>query len=274
MYPGYSPADHEYGKAAEEYGKIAAEARQKGISISHPDIEYEIGQAKGVKRKSLNGMRATAGKTEQSGNGSGSASEGPSKKQKINGHSASEPHFTRANHPTTTAPSDPVPEDFNPYFVIDTNPTPVNIPGLATQPQSKRSPTPTAVESKKPKKSKKKHDGALPAGTDFEDIDGEVDAKMKEKEEKRRRKEEKKRKRESAGEKEAVVVLETAAVDAETGKPKKKKQKKGGEEDVAVAGGSTKRGGEEGEGSAKKKNEEGQEEGYEHGGSLGCCDEK
>ena len=86
MYPGYSPADHEYGKAAEEYGKAAAEARARGIELKHPEAEYEIGQAKGVKRKTLAGIReaqAAKGKGSGSGSGSGtnSGSEGPLKQE-------------------------------------------------------------------------------------------------------------------------------------------------------------------------------------------------
>lgn len=72
MYPGYSPADHQYGKAAEEYGRAAAEAKAKGMEIKHTEVDYEIGQAKGVKRRTLAGIRAAkAARDGGSGSGAG-----------------------------------------------------------------------------------------------------------------------------------------------------------------------------------------------------------
>ncbi|CAD6589992.1 MAG: hypothetical protein ASARMPRED_004509 [Alectoria sarmentosa] len=241
MYPGYSPADHEYGKAAEEYGKAAAEARAKGIELKHPDAEYEIGQAKGVKRKMLAGIReaqAGKGKASGSGNGSGtgSGSEGPEKEKK------KEPAATNGQASTEKV-QEATPEGENPYFIIDTNPTPVNLPGISFQPLKRSASPPEAVEAKIHKKAKKTHDGEMPIGEEAEgiqteDISDQVDARMKEKEEKRKMKEEKKRKREPEAES-AVVAEEPqataepsiAVAEVETPKKKKKKKAKNAEED-------------------------------------------
>ena len=230
MYPGYSPADHEYGKAAEEYGKAAAEAMAKGIDVKHPDIEYQIGQAKGSKKRTLAAMQAARDSGSGSGTGSGSDVLG----------SASKKNEAATNGDTTGAKAGKAsPETGNPYFVIDTKPTPVELPDPAIQSKERSaSPPPEPVDGKEHKRLKKRHDGDLPKteptdGVRFEDISEEVDARMKEKEEKRKRKEEKKRKRESGGEPvpSSVAAPETAngatACGASVGddKPKKKKKK-------------------------------------------------
>ncbi|KAL9100921.1 MAG: hypothetical protein Q9163_003757 [Psora crenata] len=112
------------------------------------------------------------------------------------------------------------------YFVIDTQPMKVDIPSVQ---RPKRDTTPpNSTETKRHKKAKRMHEGNLPAGEGFEDISGEVDAKLREKEEKRKRKEEKKRKRESE------ITQDTTATGpavspTETHKPKKKKHKHGAE---------------------------------------------
>lgn len=246
MYPGYSPADHEYGKAAEEYGRAAAKAKAMGIDITHPDVEYQIGQAKGIKRKTLAGIReAKAAREAASGSGSGSDGAG--------GNGGATP--TAASKQANTKPEqeatplqEATPEDEQPAFFIDTNPTPVNIPGFSNQPKKRSASPPEPVAGKKHKKVKKSHDGELPKGEDpqvveFEDISGEVDARMKEREEKRRRKEEKKRKRLSEGETAAISEAPDTAGAIE--KPKKKKSKKSGDESLADRTMSKKRAGED-----------------------------
>lgn len=237
MYPGYSPADHEYGKAAEEYGKAAAEARARGEKVDFDDVEYEIGQAKGIKRRTLAGIReakaAREAKGKGSGSGTGSGSDSPI--------GPSPPKLAATNGaPASAKVENEASEGDNPYFVIDTKPTPVNFSGTSHQ-TTKRSvsPPPEPIEGKKHKKSKKKHEGELLKGEDgdkveFEDISEEVDARMKEKEEKRKRKEEKKRKRESAGEPASTArVVEFADVVVEVEKPKKKKTKYTSDETLA-----------------------------------------
>ena len=249
MYPGYSPADHEYGKAAEEFGRVAADARAKGVEIKHPEVEYEIGQAKGVKRRTLAAMRkVSAAKGQASGSGSGSGSEGPT--AQVPNEKATFQEKAEDDKAKTSTP-----EGDNPFFIIDTNPTPVNLPGITNQPV-KRSASPSgSPETKKQKKAKQHHDGELPTSegavkVEFEDISGEVDARMKEKEEKRRLKEEerreerrklkeeRKRKRESEGQqtegaKAHGTSSDTPAAALEVETPKKKKAKKSNEEELA-----------------------------------------
>lgn len=266
MYPGYSPADHEYGKAAEEYGRAAAEARKQGIDISHPDVEYEIGQAKGIKRRTLAGMReAQAAKGQGSGSGSGSASEGPAK-------TTPKEHAIPNGNATKEKPQEATPQGDNPYFVIDTKPTPVNLPGMPNQPTKRSISPPPSASSKKHKKAKKRHDGELPKGeetekVELEDISEEVDARLKDKEEKRKRKEEKKRKRESNDSTSAVEASGTNAEDpamaVEVEKPKKKKAKKSTDEALAYRSITKKRAGENNEeaeyaeGKTRKKRKKG-----------------
>lgn len=249
MYPGYSPADHEYGKAAEDFGRVAAEARAKGVEIKHPEVEYEIGQAKGIKRRTLAAMRKqSAAKGQASGSGSGSGSEGPTT-QVPNENATSQ---EKAKDEKAKAPT---PEGDNPFFIIDTKPTPVDLPGITNRPV-KRSASPSgSPETKKKKKAKKHHEGELPRSEgavkiEFEDISGEVDTRMKEKEEKRKSKEEKKRKRESEGDQTEVAEAhatssDTPAAGVEVETPRKKKAKKSNEEELADRNVANKRSGEE-----------------------------
>lgn len=274
MYPGYSPADHEYGKAAEEYGKAAAEARAKGIELKHPDAEYELGQAKGVKRKIVAGIRE--GQTAKgnsndigSGSGIGSGSEGPIEAEpKESATTNGQANMEKVQEATA--------EGDNPYFVIDTKPTPVNVTGMSFQPLERSASLPEAVEAKKHKKAKKKHDGDMPTGEDAQvvktdDISDEVNARMKEKQEKRKMKEEKKRKRRPEGELAAAaedpqLAAEISAAAAEEESPKKKKKaKKTEEEPLPDQTASKKRPGEDdgeaedGEGKKKKKRKKSKE---------------
>ena len=267
MYPGYSPADHEYGKAAEEYGKAAAEARAKGIDLKHPEAEYVVGQAKGAKRKTLaeiGGPQAAKGRTSGSGSGSGtgSGSEGSFNPK-------SEGDAITNGQATTDKVQESIPEGDNPYFIVDTKPTPVNIPEISSQLPKRSASPPEAVEVKKHKKAKKKHDGEMPKGGDpqevkTEDISEQVEARMKEKEQKRRLKEEKKRKRASEGEHDATAAepqatAEPSTVAVEPERPKKKKIKKSGEEPLADRTVSKKRRREgEGEGEGEAESGEGE----------------
>lgn len=270
MYPGYSPADHEYGKAAEDYGRVAAEAKAKGIDIKHPDIEYEIGQAKGAKRIILAGVRAKeAAVGEGSGSGSGSGSDvpnlqrstdGAAKQAATNGEATTNAQANQAEKPKATREAA---EEDMPNFIIDTNPTPVNIPGSSTRPHKRSATPPEPVEAKKHKKAKMKHDSEFPSASEepkmeFQDISREVAARMKEKEEKKKRKTEKKRKREP--EAELAAATNGSAATTETGKAKKKKKSKHSDGmGLADRPASKKRageddeGGEDGEGRKKKK---------------------
>ncbi|KAL8714051.1 MAG: hypothetical protein Q9225_006654 [Loekoesia sp. 1 TL-2023] len=209
MYPGYSPGHFEYGKAAEEFGRYASEARKKGIEVKPEGMDYKLGQSKGLAHMNLAQIRAA--NAEKTDAGSGSENEPQAAKGK-------------ENHET---------EDQ--MFFMDSNPTPVNVVS-AVNSSVKRKATPEPVEANIPKRQKKKHsdqsagvDGVdrtvdEPVRVEFEDISGEVDARLKEKEERRKRKqqikEEKKRKRESEG---SSAVIAEASSTVDLSKPKKKK---------------------------------------------------
>ena len=258
MYPGYSPADHEYGKAAEEYGKAVAEAKRRGVEIpKHPDIDYQIGQGKGVKRKSLAQLRELKQGSELKRGSSGSEGEGPARKHKVNGDSSSS-HMKNEGSSSQTVGAEA--EDENPVFVIDTKPTPVSIPHHLSS-QSKRDREERDTAGLKPKKSKTKHSGDLLSADknadETEDISAEVEARMKAKEEKRKLKEEKKRKRESEKSEVAATTepANVATMEIEE-KPKKKKNKVKHSEDgegKSEQKVEKKRAGDEDEGEGEKK---------------------
>ncbi len=232
MYPGYSPADHIYGKAAEEYGKAAAAARAQGINSKPAGIDYETGQDKGVKREKLAHIRvAQAAKEGECGSGTGSSSDGVATKATTN---------SQMSH---NEPAETDVKGDKPVFFVDTKPTPVNLPGVPHRPSKRESLPPEPVEAKKAKKQKQKHIGDLPANVEFEDISLEVDARMKEKEEKRKTKE-KKRKRDTEG---SSLVAEEASAVADVEKPRKKKAKKADGDVPADEVDSKKRQGENGE---------------------------
>lgn len=300
MYPGYSPADHEYGKAAEEYGAFAAAARAQGVDVKHPDLEYELGQARGIKRKTSEENRESTN-VKHGGPGSRGAGEAP-------GGPEPKPMTPYALHLKNQAKGKNITDETatnggNPYFVIDVDPTPVNLTGLPTQspkrsaspehleqekskakkkhkgnlPQTtdhplefedvsspKRSASPEPPEQEKSKKAKKKHEGNLPQATDhrveFEDISQEVDARLKEKEAKRKRKEEKKRKREPA---DSTTAPAESSAAAEVEKPKKKSRKSEGTVLVDRSPSKKRHNAEDGEGqedSKKKKRKKSKEQ--------------
>lgn len=198
MYPGYSPKDVEYGKAAEEFGKQWSEAKKQGIEFSTgPDgPEYEFAQSKQAKKRRLaelqQGESRAPGKVEAS----------------------------LANGNTVTASSENAGGD--PLFFVDTNPTPVASKGFTKAETVAAAPAEPVIE--------------------YENIDAEVDARLKAKEEAKKGKKDKKRKRESAASAETEVIEESvdaavATADAaEIEKPKKKmsKSKKDKSDDAAA----------------------------------------
>ena len=261
MYPGYSPADHEYGKAASEYGKAAARARAHGIEIEHGDMEYTIGQAKGTKRKALAETRNA--KTENQ------ELEPVAESTKITGAFRPRPLVSEVKSSSGKL-EDAALGGENPHFVIDTEPTPVNLPGISHKPSKRdQPPSQEGTANPKHKKAKKNHEGPLPEGdaTDavqFEDITGEVEARLKEKDEKLKRKEKKKRKRESEGEPavSSITVDKTEGTSEVSEKPKKKKSKHedreslGDEKVSKEQSGEDKTVSEDGEGKKKKRSVE------------------
>jgi hypothetical protein len=230
MYPGYSPANHEYGKAAEKYGNKAAAAREQGIDIKPVYLDYEIGQGRGVKRATLAGVRAAiAARDSGSGSGAGFGSDGPvansSKPRAVNGQAEdSNPERSAAS----SAMDDATLGKSKPLFVIDVNPTPVNLPGMNNESPKRGVPRTDNGEGRRVKKAKMNHTdekdkppSLKEEKVEFEDISQEVEARLKAKEEKRKRKEKKRKKH-------ADIISETVAPDAveEPERPKKKKVKK------------------------------------------------
>lgn len=255
MYPGCPPKDHEYGKTTGEYGRVAANARAQGEIFKPAGVDHEVGQGKSVKRRKLSHNKATKAAKENVsgcslGSGSGSAAtKGANEPAVING---------QASH---GQPAEGIAEERNSHFFIDTEPSPVNLPGVPYRPSKRSSSPPEPTDANKTKKHKMKHDGDLPESTEtncveLEDISAEVDARMKEKEE-RQKKKERKRKRNTEGSSALVDNEASAAVEAD--KPKKKRSRKSSGDVPLDAIILKKRRGEDGEdaagaeGKAKKK---------------------
>ena len=218
----YSATRHKHRDTAEESGRAAVEARAVAAERQHPLVEDEFRQAKGIKRRTLAGIReALATKGQVGGNSPVPGSERPI---------TSSPKGKAASSENA---NDPIQEGENPFFINDTKPSPIRFPIVLSQPV-KRSLSPSvSLDSKTQKKAKRSHDREYPNRkktliVEFEDISGEVDARLKEKEEKRKRKEEKKRKRESEGDQAedaeiAGTNAEASAIDVGERKPKRKK---------------------------------------------------
>ena len=202
MYPGYSPADHIYGTAAMEYGSAAAKAKAQGIELKpHNDMEYEIGQGKGMKRKKLAEMQALRGS------------------QGVHASGVNAINKTKESEVSQPKPAENAVNGDQPAFFIDTEPTPVNLPIGEKSTAKDGVPGIESAEGKELKRVKKSHEGKLPDAPpkgqiETEDISAEVDARLKAKEEKRRKKEEKKRTEAAqSSEPKAIEQPDTAAED-------------------------------------------------------------
>ncbi len=234
MYPGYSPADIEYGKAAQEAGEVLAKAKAAGHEWQpNPDgPQYSIGKQDGGKRKAM--FQKPKEGEKQDGLASSSAAD--DNKDATNGENKGAEEETLG-------------------FVVDTNPPPVDVLGMdkksKKRPSAESSP-PEPVE-KKSKKAKTREEPTIVT----EDISAEVDARMKEKEEKRKKKEEKKRRRSSTGSDTAAVPVDASVKEPETKKARKSsgeregKGKKKRQDPNAEADG--KKDVDDGEGGKKKK---------------------
>ncbi|KAI9716358.1 MAG: hypothetical protein M1812_005424 [Candelaria pacifica] len=202
MYPGYSPADIEYGKAAQEAGLVIAQAKAAGGQWEpHPDgPQYSIGKMHGGKRRAM--FQKPKDGEKQDGNAA--QQNGEDDKPAINGEDKGEEGDTLS-------------------FVVDINPPPVDIPEIDKKPHKRSSANTSPPEpvTRKSKKSKTKEEPKV----DTEDISAEVDARMNDKEVKRKKKEENKRRRSS-------TTLDVAAVpvDVSHEEPKPKKAKKSNDE--------------------------------------------
>ena len=218
MYPGYSPGHVEYGKAAAEFGRYAGEAKRKGVDIKPEGMDYKIGQSKKLSQLTLDKIRAAQAKT----NGTGVGSESGGSKDSTEQNAAEVDSTQKAG---------------DDMFFMDSNPTPVNLSSTADS-SAKRKVRTEPAEANPSKKQKRKHsdqataetggveESTGPVNIEFEDISGEVDARLEEKKERRKRKQqgrdERKRKRESEG---SAIVTAEASLTADVLKPKKKKLK-------------------------------------------------
>lgn len=242
MYPGYSPADHIYGEAAQEYGEHAAVLKRKGIDLT-PDPhgpQYVVGQSKKLRRSS---------QEPESLPGSASSASGHS----INVEDQGGEPMEGVEQST----------DASQYFVIDSRPTPLSELGDLQKHKNKandkakrrvsfkdeqddEAASNDVSDAPKVKKVKisapESHNVVnVESAVREDDISAEVEARLTAKEEKRKRKEEKKRKRESA---DSVDKAQTPASVAQTDvnveppaakKPKKKTHKKSQDDIVDAA---------------------------------------
>ena len=209
MYPGYSPKDHEYGKASMEAGQAFAEAKKRGLELPQDPKapSFVVGQAHGAKRRMMFQDKGDQ-KDGQQQNGTEGA-------PKADAADDGEEEATSA-----------AAEDGNPYFVIDTDPTPVDIPKDKTSKKrssADRSPREPPTKKSKKAKTETSQEGQEPK-VEFEDISAEVDERLKAKEAKRKAREEKKRRRESG----ESAVAESTEATVGTEKPKKKAKKENG----------------------------------------------
>ncbi|KAG8530244.1 uncharacterized protein KY384_004744 [Bacidia gigantensis] len=241
MYPGYSPADHNWGDAAAEYGQTQAEMKKQGIDVPVSDDVYKVGQSRGIKKRTLAQIRAAsdqekakAGSASKPGSGSNNAATKP-----INGISTANSipiaNGTKGSADASYNANDVEKgEDGMPLFIIDSNPMKVDIPGMKPP---KRSSTPSdSVQTKKHKKAKTKTAEDTLADAAEHDISAEVDTKLKEKAEKKTREKNKKRKRESGDAEPAKSSATLADIEKTDGdevkldeKPEKKKRKSAAE---------------------------------------------
>lgn len=210
---------------------MIAEARRQGKRIEQNPfgIEYVVGQSQGSVneqmdewRKSREGVKATR-----------------------NGPAPAEPEEVLNSEPMEGVEQSAEPDQL---FVVDSNPTPVNVLQNKSDASSKgknrandkakrrvslqdeQSNVPPATEEGHKKKKVKVAEAETAQSyepkplREEDDISAEVDARLKEKEERRKRKEEKKRKRESAASQ--ADVPEDLTEELAATKPTKKKHKK------------------------------------------------
>ncbi|KAL9616629.1 MAG: hypothetical protein Q9160_008512 [Pyrenula sp. 1 TL-2023] len=119
VYPGYSPADHIYGEAAQEYGKQISDAKKKGVDfkLDSNGPEYVVGQSAKAKRDQL----ATVDERVRQGLKDNSSNTDDGKEETMEGENVME---------TDPEPMDGV-EQPPPMFFFDSNPTPVGPNGDA-----------------------------------------------------------------------------------------------------------------------------------------------
>ena len=200
MYPGYSPAHYRYGDAAADFGRNWADAKKRGLEFQPrtDGPQYEFGQGKGSKRRRVEEELGVEREEPQP----------PKQTQQSD-----------TNVTTGTPKLEPnVANGTSPLFVVDLKPTRVKISGTLKSPLKQE----TEGESvKSTANGRQKTSGGGPE-VEYENIDAEVDARLREKEEKRKsKKTTTKRKRESNTSTDSGIL--SAALMGE--KPKKKRSR-------------------------------------------------
>ena len=199
MYPGYSPADHVYGRAAEEFGREWQLAKQHGVEFksSKNGPEYKFGQSRIGKKVDLSTL--------------------PAGSKEVDG-SNSLPSDTIAQVKNNTGEGQAFASDDNAFFIIDTNPAPVNTAVPSHSPLKRFADQEPGKESKKVKvKYRPSHITTKQERIETEDITREVDERIREKD--ARRKAEISRKRKHGVEKELAATSkypEAMEIDGET----------------------------------------------------------
>lgn len=144
MYPGYSPADHIYGEASSEFGRTATKSQRDRLKVtSNSDVpQSEISQSKKQ-------LLATRGKA-------------PMDSENANLTPLGTRNSTNETVESVTdvTKTDDTAGGGNPFFVIDTNPTPVNTGALTGKPATTKAEklsisADKAKDSKKDKKRKR-----------------------------------------------------------------------------------------------------------------------
>ncbi|KAI9845497.1 MAG: hypothetical protein M1837_004836 [Sclerophora amabilis] len=215
VHPVSHSADHTPDVPRQDAGRDVEELRRGTQTKSYPKsldpkVEgYTIGQRHGLKRK------FTVQIKDQDTNGqAGSVRKGA--------HGSGQQKVETSDGKRDNTPVDEVSD--NPYFVIDTKPSPVNLANRSKPKIKVSADIPRSESSEKRKSKKRKTDKSSKQTpvTEFEDISAEVDTRLREKEEKRKRKEEKKRKRDSTGK--GDVSLDKPIVEGAVSRPKKSKK--------------------------------------------------
>lgn len=249
----------EYSAADRNDGKPATVARDQVLDNKPTQFDDEQGQGRRIKRTKLAGIRAAipayeSGSGSEIGLGLDGLAANILKRRAVNGAAK----VVKVDHGTARGETgDAITEKGKPLFVIDVNPTPVDLGGIAIISPKRGASLGDNDEGKKIKRAKTYHNdndnGTFPPAeaeveVEFEDISQEVDARLKEKEEKRKRKKEKKRKT-------GAYVPEATATIEEPERPKKKKKKSRQNHDAAVGSIDTKKrnGAESDEGQGEKR---------------------
>lgn len=265
------PASYQQGKAPEEYEKSTSATRTQGVDSQPTQFDDALGQETRIKRTKLGdaSVRIAAyksGPMNRAESGLDRLVANSPEPRTINGQDEGPKEESST---VRSANGDVTYEKQEPLFVIDVNPTPVSLTGIAIK-SPKRGSSPGEIdEGQEVKKAKTHHiDGEGPSPeifeVEYEDISQEVDARLKEKEEKRKRKKDKKRLR---GE---DITSDIAAPDATTtaeepGRPKRKKKKLRQNHDMYVEATRTKKRsgaeGDESQGGRKNKRHKKRKEG-------------